>query len=147
MTLYGKNISPLSIEGVISAPREKRTGLNWPSKNDPSSPYFGKNSGFQLIRDQVKQFVLTTKGERVMLPDFGTTLINFVFEPFNDTLASILAQEINEGIRKYIPNITVNAIRFFQNDNLHGFGMPGIQVQVAVSPQKSNSVINIQVTV
>lgn len=147
MVLYGKNISLLSKEGVISAPREKRVGLSWPKKKDSVTPYFSKNSGFQLIRDQVTQFVLTTKGERVMLPDFGTTLINFVFEPFNDTLASILAQEINEGMRKYIPNITVNAIRFFQNENLNGFGMPGIQVQVAVSPQKSSDVINIQVNI
>ena len=147
MVLYGKVASKLIDEGVISAPRTKRLGLQWVRDKTPSNPYFDKSSGFTLIKDQITQFVLTNKGERVMLPDFGTTLMNFVFEPFTSTLASTLAKELQEGMIKYVPNVKVNAIRFFQDDNMHGFGLPGIRLQMAVSPEKSSNVINIQVTI
>ena len=147
MVLYGKVASKLIDEGVISAPRTKRLGLQWASHKTHSNPYFDKSSGYTLIKDQITQFVLTNKGERVMLPDFGTTLMNFVFEPFTSTLAATLAKELQEGMIKYVPNVKVNAIRFFQDDNMHGFGLPGVRVQMAVSPNKSSNVINIEVKI
>lgn len=147
MVLYGKVASKLTDEGVISAPRTKRLGLQWASEKTPSNPYFDKSSGYTLIRDQITQFVLTNKGERVMLPDFGTTLMNFVFEPFTSTLAATLAEELQSGMFKYVPNVKVNTIRFFQDDNMHGFGLPGVRVQMAVSPDKSTNIINIEVKI
>jgi phage baseplate assembly protein W len=147
MALYGKVASVLSKEGIVSGPREKRIGLSWVDKKSISNPYYDKNSGFQLIRDQVKQLVLTTKGERVMLPNFGTNLMNFLFEPFTSDLVALLATDLQEGISRYIPNINVNYIRFFQSDNLHGFGMPGIEIQMSVSPKKSLDIINIKVKI
>lgn len=147
MVLYGKVASKITKEAVVSGPRTKRVGLQWPSKKGDGVPFFDKSSGYNLLRDQIKQFILTSKGERVMLPDFGTTLMNFVFEPFTSTLAGLLANELIEGMAKYIPNIKVNKIRFFQDENMHGFGLPGIRVQMAVSPEKSSNIINMQVTI
>lgn len=145
--LYGKKASNLSTEGTISAPRNKRTGMSLIQKKNPETPYFDKGSGFQLIKEQVMQFILTSKGERVMLPDYGTTLTNFLFEPLTSNLVSIQAADIQAGFRKYIPNVTINYIRFFQSENLHGFGMPGIQIQMQVTPNKSLQIINIKVNV
>jgi len=147
MVLYGKVASKLTDEGVISSPRTKRIGLQWPSTKSSASPYFDKSSGYALIKDQITQFILTNKGERVMLPDFGTTLMNFVFEPFTSTLAATLAKELQEGMSKYVPNVRINTIRFFQDDNMKGFGLPGIRVQMSVSPVKSTNIINIEVKI
>lgn len=145
--LYGKVASNLVKEGSISAPREKTIGLGWVSEKNAETPYFDKASGFKLIKDQIKQFILTSKGERVMLPDYGTTLRNFLFEPFTSQLASIQAADLQAGFKKYIPNVSINYIRFFQSENLHGFGLPGIQIQMEVSPNKSLQVVNIKVNI
>ena len=147
MVLYGKVATKLVKEGIISAPREKRIGLAWISKKEEITPYFDKSYGYQLIKDQIKQYIQTGKGERVMIPEFGTNLKHFVFEPFTHSLASLLAAEIKQGMAMYIPNININYIRFFQNDNIQGFGMPGIQVQMSVSPVKSSDVIDIKVNI
>jgi phage baseplate assembly protein W len=147
MALYGKVTSNIAKEGTISAPQEKRIGLGWVLQNNPETPYFDKSSGFKLIKDQIKQYILTSKGERVMLPDYGTTLRNFLFEPFTSQLASIQAADIEAGFKKYIPNVNINYIRFFQSENLHGFGLPGIQIQMEVSPNKSLQVVNIKVNI
>jgi|3_EtaG_2_1085321.scaffolds.fasta_scaffold99394_2 phage baseplate assembly protein W len=147
MVLYGKVATKITKESIVSGPKAKRIGLQWPSKQEIAEPFFDKSSGYSLIKDQIRQFILTSKGERVMMPDFGTSLMNFVFEPFTSSLASLLANEIIEGMVKYIPNVRVSRVRFFQDDNIHGFGLPGIRVQVAVSPVKSSDIINIQVTI
>ena len=145
MALYGQVATKLAKEGSISAPQQKRVGVGWVKEKNAETPYFDKSSGFKLIKDQVEQYIGTNKGERVMLPDYGTTLRNFLFEPFTSQLASIQAEDIQQGFKKYIPNVTINYLRFFQSDNLHGFGLPGIQIQMAVSPNKSLDVINIKV--
>jgi phage baseplate assembly protein W len=40
------------------------------------------------VRDMIEQLLFTTPGERVMRPDFGSGLMQLVFAPVDDELAS-----------------------------------------------------------
>jgi phage baseplate assembly protein W len=148
MVLFGKYPpSKSSLQNIASGPNKKRTGLSWPSIKNENSPYFNRRSGKALVVDQIRQYILTTKGERLMLPDYGTHLQHFLFEPFTSDVVKILADDIKQGFAKYIPNASINVIRFFQSENINGFGLPGIQVQVSVTLKESDEIINMKVTI
>lgn len=147
MALYGKKPSPTALKGSIEAPQSKTIGLSWPPGNPPDRPYFTKSSSRELLVSQITQFVKTNKGERVMLPDFGTSLRQLLFSPLDSNVAAILADELSEGIAAYIPSIVVKGVRFFQGDNLNGFGLPGIRVELLISPKQSSNIINIKVKI
>jgi len=147
MVLYGKIASNLARKEAIEAPKEKLIGLTWPTGTNPKAPYFNKNSSLALIRSQVIQFLRTSKGERVMLPNFGASLKDFIFEPLSRDMASVMATSIIDGLALYAPNIVIRRIRFFQSDNLTGFGLPGIKVEMDISPRNNTEIINIKVNI
>lgn len=63
------------------------------------------------VRADLIHLLLTRKGTRYYLPDFGTRLYEYIFEQ-NDTVSfSLIEEEIRESVRKFIPNLDINSIQ------------------------------------
>ena len=60
----------------------------------------------QLIKNDILQLLLTTPGERVMRPDFGTILKSSVFDLNDRTLLNKLRDNILQAIRTFEPRVT-----------------------------------------
>jgi hypothetical protein len=60
--------------------------------------------------------ILTRKGQRLYLPDFGTELLRFIFEPNDDLTLSMVKDEIKTVVKKYLPNLTVTNITVTESD-------------------------------
>jgi len=78
------------------------------------------NSSFALTDlDLVKQDILshiwTTKGERVMMPNFGTTLQDILFEPLDNSTVNTVREELQAVIdldpRVQLLNLDVQAVQ------------------------------------
>jgi len=54
--------------------------------------------------------LLSRKGSRYYLPDFGTRLYEFIFEPLDGPTFSDIESEIRESAGIYIPGITITNI-------------------------------------
>lgn len=63
------------------------------------------------IRDMIEQFLFTNPGERVNRPEFGGGLLNTVFEPNSEALASTLRRTGEAGLQQYLGDlITVQVV-------------------------------------
>ena len=84
-------------------------GLPYPIVKHPLG-LMRTQKGVNQIKSDLLALLLTEPGERVMLPDFGTPLKKFFFEP-ND---SIIVEEVKEAIANSIkiwePRVAINAI-------------------------------------
>jgi len=68
------------------------------------------NEDSSAIKSDLMHLLLTRKGERLYLPDFGTDLLKYIFE-FNDgTTRNDISRELNETVKKYIPNLIINSV-------------------------------------
>ena len=68
------------------------------------------NEDSSAIKSDLMHLLLTRKGERLYLPDFGTDLLKYIFE-FNDgDTRNDISRELNETVKKYIPNLTINKV-------------------------------------
>jgi phage baseplate assembly protein W len=56
--------------------------------------------------------LLTKKGERYYLPDYGTNLEKFLFEPKDNITEDSIQEEIRETVKKYIPQLNIKGINF-----------------------------------
>ncbi|MHA2010250.1 MAG: GPW/gp25 family protein [Candidatus Hodarchaeales archaeon] len=91
--------------------------IDFPFKNSNEGNYFKMNStNTDAIRADLLHLLLTNKGERLYLPDFGSDLKKYIFEPNDDITHSEIKDNLNETISKYIPNLLVNDIKFTNND-------------------------------
>lgn len=147
MALYGRTPTKTALTGVERTDEEKYYGLGWPVGEKSGVPYFRKVSKTDLIRSQVKQILLTRKGERLMLPGFGVSLQDYMFQQLDEIRAYDLALSISESIRVYAPNIEVVSVNSRISENLRGFGIPGLLVRVVVRDKKDKSIVEVGVTV
>jgi len=63
------------------------------------------------IQQNLKNLLLTAPGERVMIPEFGVGLRNFLFEPRQHSIVQI-RQRIQNQITRYMPFITTLRVMF-----------------------------------
>lgn len=86
-------------------------GINFPFSDSPKGDYLKMTETTELeVRTDLIHLLLTRKGSRYYLPDFGTRLYEFIFEQ-NDTVThNLIEEEIRESVRKYIPNLNINSI-------------------------------------
>lgn len=65
----------------------------------------------ELIKSNLMHLLFTKKGDRLRMPDFGTNLLQFIFQPKDNTTIVGIKLEIQESVRKYIPNVIINDLK------------------------------------
>jgi phage baseplate assembly protein W len=86
-------------------------GINFPFKDSYEGTYFDLSQDTnQEIRSDLIHLLLTRKGTRYFLPDFGTRLYEFIFEPMDGPTFSEIESEIRDSVSEYIPGITITKI-------------------------------------
>jgi phage baseplate assembly protein W len=96
--------------------RTRYINIDFPFKDSRNGFYFKLN---QTDRDAIKadllHLLLTNKGERLYLPDFGSDLQKYIFEPNDSITHEEIRDSLNDSISLYIPNLIVNSIEFKNN--------------------------------
>lgn len=70
------------------------------------------NDHRNLIRASIQRILGTTKGERVMQPEFGHNLKKMLFEPLDEIIIEDLRNEISNIINTQEPRIVVRDVYF-----------------------------------
>lgn len=95
----------------------KYININFPFKNSKDGFFLDINSDENAaIKADLMHLILTRKGQRLYLPDFGTDLLRFIFEPNDDLTLSMVKDEIKTVVKKYLPNLSVTDIRVAESD-------------------------------
>lgn len=56
-------------------------------------------SDIQLIKRDLLNHFYTRRGERVMLPTFGTIIWDLLFEPFTDSVKATITEDVKRVVR------------------------------------------------
>lgn len=67
-------------------------------------------SGMNQVKSDLLTLLLTEPGERVMLPDFGTPLKQFIFDQNDSSVTNRIKEVIANSIRNWEPRIAVTDI-------------------------------------
>jgi phage baseplate assembly protein W len=65
----------------------------------------------KLIEGDILQILGTRKGERVMLPLFGSRLLEFIHEPLDAATSALIRLDIIEAIRMWEPRVVLDKER------------------------------------
>ena len=91
------------------------------------------------IRQAVLIILQTGRGERVMRPDFGAGLDDFLFEPINTTTLALIRHRIDESLVTWEPRIRVEKI-----DVRPSLGNPSrIDIEINYSIRSTNTFYNL----
>ena len=65
---------------------------------------------FDQVRSNLKNLLLTKKGERLLQPDFGSGLHDLLFNPATEKFEEDLETTINNAVAKWLPYVIVEDI-------------------------------------
>lgn len=99
-------------------------GINFPFRNSLDGKYLSLSKTVdEEIRTNLIHLLLTRKGSRYYLPDFGTRLYEFIFEPLDGPTFDAIKADIRDAVSTYIPNLSINNISitpFVDDDEVQG---------------------------
>lgn len=89
-----------------------------------NAPFTGGNQGLmslqsdeRLIKNDILQLLLTSPGERVMMPEFGTPLRTAPFEQLDNVTMDELSEAIKRSLDMYEKRVIVEDVFLSKSDD------------------------------
>lgn len=96
----------------------------------------------QMIKSQLMHVLFTPLGQRIRQPNFGTNLIQFLFNPNENETFSDVMSTLKQTIKKWVPDCTLESIEMIETDN--GLGLNAIIRYSVNEDDGTSSVYEIQ---
>lgn len=118
------------------------------SYDGQDGPYKLNKTILQAIKQNFKNLVLTSPGERVMIPEFGVGIYNFLFESITDETFNRVAERIAQQTSIYLPVINLESVDFIRNENDSNLGLNeiGVVIKYNILPYNGSDELRITVT-
>tara|TARA_R100000005_G_scaffold36705_1_gene17015 strand:- start:175 stop:558 length:384 start_codon:yes stop_codon:yes gene_type:complete len=107
-----------------------------PLTTDPDDGYALTKSLKEVARQNFKNLVLTSPGERIMDPEFGVGIRNYLFENNTVSTQGKIEAKIRSQTKKYLPYITVELVEFDNVDTNPNISENFLGVRIFFSVQK-----------
>lgn len=102
---------------AIAAAVQGPTGLGFPFAIAPTGGVVAQG-GDALLRGKILQLLLTSPGERVNRPDYGTRLLDLVFDPNSEVLAATMEFTITRALQQaFADEIQLDAVQLTTADD------------------------------
>jgi phage baseplate assembly protein W len=86
-------------------------GINFPFSDSTDGTYLKLTKTVENeVRTNLIHYLLTKKGSRYFLPDFGTRLHEYIFDQNDVVTFSLIEEDIRDGVKKYIPNVDITSL-------------------------------------
>ena len=88
-----------------------RIGVTLPFTRDNKTGWFDQSfTTLEAAKSNLRNLLLTMKGERLMQPNFGTDLMKLVFEQDDGTLIDRIRETIISAVDFWLPYLNLNTI-------------------------------------
>lgn len=82
--------------------------IRFPIEDDINNKYFSLTSTSKdAISSNLMLLMLTEKGYRYYMPDYGTYLIKYMFEPNDNITINDVKDDLKSTVEKYLPEIKI----------------------------------------
>ena len=93
-----------------------RIGLKLPFNRGKSGLFPQTETTLEQAGSNIKNLLLTAKGERIMQPNFGSRLRELLFEQYTEDLTERIKQEIQEAMSIWLPYIDIAKVDIIEDE-------------------------------
>ena len=85
-------------------------GLSFPLGRSESGFFQQTQTTLEQTSHNIKNLLLTMKGERPMNPEFGSNLYSILFDPIGSDTPMKVEESIKEAVAQWLPHVILNKI-------------------------------------
>jgi phage baseplate assembly protein W len=120
-----------------------------------SLPFTIGNNGFfavtyttkEQIKSNLKNLILTNRGERLMQPEFGCNLRQAIFEQIGPDTYNYIRSEIENSIQRWLPYIIVNDVNISSDSTATDNNRINVRLDYTLAYAGNNSRDSLNITV
>tara|TARA_B110000902_G_scaffold165560_1_gene189041 strand:- start:223 stop:651 length:429 start_codon:yes stop_codon:yes gene_type:complete len=86
----------------------------------------------EQVKSNIKNLLLTKKGERILQPEFGSGLQELLFEPNVTDFEGKIEDTINSSLEQWLPYVTVDEIDVDASDELRDNNRINVSVKFRI---------------
>ena len=119
-------------------------GLSLPLRHGNEGFFSKTKRTIDQLKFDIKNLLLTIRGERLGNPTFGSDLMRVIFEPNNDDIDSAIEETIRASKSEWLPSVNVENIEITKPDfNPHLVNVRILfTVDVSAEPAEVNIAVN-----
>ena len=107
-------------------------GLSLPLKNGDGGFFEQNFTSFNQAKSNLKNLLLTKKGERIAQPEFGSGLQSLLFETIDSEFENKITDTITESVEKWLPYIKIEDIFIDISDSNKDRNKVGVEIKFRV---------------
>jgi len=139
-TIYG-HVNKLPVEQELEGKFKKIKGFGFPVGSKAGLPYFFAETGETLIKNNLKQLLTTQPGERILLPDFGCNLRQFLFQPLDSITIERIKRQVITSITKYLTSVYIQDIKVEELDEIGPDNNQVINVKLRIKVKDETNLV------
>jgi len=115
-------------------------GIKYPFTSDGFQKFYvDTNANLKdKVRSQLMHVIFTPKLQRIRMPEFGTNLIKYIFEPNEDVAWEAVKNEVSDSVSRWVNNVKLKDISVMRNEN----DPSEIYVRIDYTVSEGNKVTN-----
>lgn len=92
--------------------KEQKYGIKFPINvvSDDKTLFDLNYTREESVKSEVMHLIFTPKGQRIRKPNFGTRLIQFIFNPNDNETFGDIVTEIKETVKLWIPDCNIKNV-------------------------------------
>jgi len=98
-----------------------------------------KNKAFEMnivtkeaLTSNLLLLLFTKKGERYYEPNYGTNLLQFIFEPKDNLTINEIEAELKDTVKTFIPEVSITKIQFYEDFDDSGQALKENELRVVI---------------
>ena len=100
----------------IDNKKDVAVGITLPLRNSDKGFFNKSYTTLEQAKSNLKNLLLTQKGERPFQPELGTNIYRILFEPITDSMPDRIAESIEDGIQKWLPYLKIEKLQVTEDD-------------------------------
>ena len=128
-------IPPRKIFRINPADEDDRiaVGIDLPLLDTNGTPFPQTRTTIKAAAANLKNLILTRKGERPFHPTLGTSIYDFLFDQNVEEMLGKIEEEINEAVAFWLPYVQITDLIVGVSDKNYGFSdrLNGVQISIS----------------
>lgn len=98
-----------------------------------------------VVKQNLKNLILTSPGERVMDINFGVGLRHYFFEPMTRSITSEITSNLKEQVRTYMPFLIISSVDYSTGDEEAGNPyLLSVGVSYVIAPLNESGLLTVE---
>ena len=115
-------------------------GIRFPLDHSPEGFFYKTKTIREQVKSNIRNLLLTEKGERVFQPNFGSNLKSLLFEQITPISLENVENDIRESLSTWLPYVNVNDLVVVQDSVNSNKVLTSLEYSTTLEPESLDTI-------